>query len=421
MKGFLSSFFFGIIAFSISAQQTDPYSHKVFDPDLKTVQLYAFGNGTLHPGLSSNVLNLNANDKMVLEFDDLRASYRQFHVKLQHCNLDWTASRLSELEYLKDYNDFIINDYEVSQNTKIPYFHYAFVLPELRISGNYVLLLYENYISDEPIASLKFRALDSRLGISANVQTAQDPALWKTHQQVNFEVNYGNYAVRDPRNDFQILIRQNFNEQSTKTGFKASSLNGARSTLQFRFFNNENLFSAGNEFRYMDIRSNFNRGDNVAEIMQGFEDNIWLVPQSNRAVKTYLESVDLNGRFVIETLDDRNPAVNSDYLHIHSGFKTDELASNRRLCILGAFNQFNCDEIGEMQYVPDFGGYETTFLLKQGMYDFQFGLVDEIGNVDFQPLEGNFSDTKNSYEIFIYHKPPTAKSELLVGYALIEK
>jgi hypothetical protein len=409
------------IALGAFCQTYSVIENKIYDADLKTVQLYAFGNGQNNPGVNTNVLSLASRDQMVLEFDDLKASYRQFHVKIHHCNLDWTASRLRDLEYLSDYNDFIINDYEVSQNTKIAYYHYGYVLPEIKLAGNYVLYLYENSISNRPVATLRFHVLNSQIGITANIQTAQDPAFWRTHEQVNFELSYGNYDVRDPRNDFEILIRQNFRDETIKKDFRASSLNGSRRTLSYRFFNNENLFKAGNEFRYADLRSNFNRGTNVAEIQLGYEDNVWLVPQTSRSVKTYLESADLNGRYVIETIGGGNSSINADYMHVHAGFKTLEIATNQKLCMLGKFNDYDCSEVGQLNFNADFGGYETTISIKQGVYDFQFGVIDQNGLTDFTFLEGDFSDTKNSYEIFVYHKPPAAKSELLIGYALIQE
>lgn len=421
MKKVITLLILKFICFEVFSQMYEATEHKVYDDDIKTVQLYAFGNGAQMPGLSSRVLNLNNNDRMVLEFDDLKGSYRQFHVKIQHCNLDWSVSRLSDLEFLNDFNDFIINDYQISQNTKIPYFHYGFILPQLKISGNYTVLLYEDYLSDSPLASLQFSVVNPKVSISANIQIAQDPALWQSHEQINFELNYGNYQVSNPRNDFQIFIRQNYRGETTKTNFKASSVNAGTRTLTYRFFKNENIFLGGNEFRYVDLRSNFNKGGNIAEIQQGYEDNVWLIPQQSRAELTYLEAVDLNGRFIVETLDGAEPSTNADYMHVHAAFKLKELTTRDRVCLLGGFNQFDCNNSGELFYNPEIGAYETTFLLKQGMYDFQFALVDQTDKANFTVFEGDFSNTKNSYEIFVYHKPPGAKSEQLVGYTVVEE
>ena len=51
--------------------------------------------------------------------------------------------------------------------------------------------------------------------------------------------------------------------------------------------------------------------------------------------------------------------------------------------------------------------------------NFQFGIQENGGEMDMTLTEGNFVNTGNSYEIFVYHKPPSARSELLIGYSLI--
>ncbi len=392
----------------------------VLDPELQTVQLYPYNQSQNYSTLSPAVFTLGSTSSGVLEFDDLLASYRQFHVKIVHCNVDWTPSVLRELEYLNEYNDFIINNYEVSQGTKIQYFHYGFRLPEIKMSGNYVLQLYENSLSDAMLAQIRFKVLDPQVAVMATVQRPQDPGVWRTHQQVNFEINYGNYQIRDPRTEFIIQIRQNFRDETTKTGFTASSLNAARQTLSYKFFNNENLFPAGNEFRYVDIRSTYTSGNNIEETLQGYEDRVLLKIQQSRANRTYLDAADLNGRFIVETLEDQHPSISGDYIHLDVSFSSLILAPNQSLCILGGFNQFNCQNSAKMKFSNEFGGYTTELLLKQGIYDFQFAVMEPGKPLDFSFFEGNFTDTGNSYEIMVYHKPPAARSERLVGYALIE-
>lgn len=395
-------------------------SSVVNDPDIRTLQLYPYNQNDSYPTLRPAVFTLNSNEQWILEFDDLLASYRQFHVKIVHCNLDWTPSRLRDLEFLSDYNDFIINNYEVSQGTKVKYYHYGFELPKTKVSGNYILELYENDLYGIPLAKLRFRVLDTRLAITASVQTPQDPAMWRTHQQVNFEIAFGNYDVRNPRSDFHVEIRQNFRDETIKSGFAANSVNSSRNSLSYRFFNNENLFKAGNEFRYVDLRSTFARGDNIAEVKQSYEDQIWLIPQVRRSDKTYLNAPDLNGRYLVETLESGHPSVSADYVNTFVVFESEELPPHQKLCFLGGFNHFQCSDGGEMIYDYDKGYYRTKAVLKQGVYDFQFAIAEEGRPLDFSVLEGDFTDSGNSYEIFVYHQPPSARAALLVGYYLIE-
>ena len=54
---------------------------------------------------------------LVLEFDDLQAQRSNYYVKIIHCNYDWTKSTLQDLDFLTDYNEYPINDYDFSANT----------------------------------------------------------------------------------------------------------------------------------------------------------------------------------------------------------------------------------------------------------------------------------------------------------------
>lgn len=392
-------------------------SLRIYDPNIRTVQLYPFSN-TKYPALSPAVFSLNSMDPMILEFDDLTASYRQFHVKIVHCNQDWTSSILRDIDFLSDFNDFIINNFEVSQSTKVKYYHYGFQLPKQKISGNYMLEVYENSIEGPLILSHRFRVVDAQISVGAQANRPQDASLWRTHQQIDFEIDYGNYPLRDPRQELIVEIRQNLRDQTLKTNFRPSSVNLASRKLSYKLFSNENLFPAGNEFRILDIRSTYTNSRNVQNVKQGFQDQVFTVLQERRSNKTYLEAPDLNGRYLVETLEEPHPSVTADYIHVFFTANAQEVAPQQRFCVLGEFNGFNCSEFGEMEYDAATGVYGTEILLKQGIYDFQLGVV-ENGMVDFSFFEGDFTDTGNTYEIFVYHKPPAARSERLIGYTLI--
>jgi hypothetical protein len=59
-------------------------------------------------------------------------------------------------------------------------------------------------------------------------------------------------------------------------------------------------------------------------------------------------------------------------------------------------------------------------MMKLGVYDYRFVVKDIITNkVDYTYFSGNFTDTENVYELFIYHQPPTARAEKLIGYQVV--
>ncbi|MGR3809907.1 type IX secretion system plug protein [Jiulongibacter sp. NS-SX5] len=413
---------FWILKFSLFAFMTqgqEPLNSITYDPDIKTIQLYPYTQSSAHSDLSPAIFSLNSSQQWILEFDDLRASYRQFHVKILHCDLDWKLSRLRDLEYLTDYNDFIINDYHVSQGTKKPYYHYGFQLPKTKLSGNYILELYENDLYGEPLLRRRFRVVEALVGVSAEVQIPQDPSMWRTHQQVNFEIAHPAYEVRNPRTDFHIEIRQNFRDETIRSGFEASSVNNSRNTLAYRFFKNENLFEAGNEFRRLDIRSTYTSGTNVQETQQGYEDHVFVRVQSPRSNLTYLSSPDLNGQYIIETQEDGHPASTADYVNVHFKIESIEHPDYQKVCVLGGFNNYQCTNSAEMAYDYNQGVYQTNIALKQGVYDFQFAIEEKPQPLDFKFFEGNFSDTGNTYEVFVYHQPPSARAPMLVGYTIV--
>ena len=58
--------------------------------------------------------------------------------------------------------------------------------------------------------------------------------------------------------------------------------------------------------------------------------------------------------------------------------------------------------------------YEKELILKQGWYNYQY--VVESDTLSLNYLEGDHFETENEYEIFVYYKPITARSEVLIGY-----
>lgn len=391
------------------------------DRDLKTVQLYNVTTDDNGQKLSPAVRSLTGNDYLIFEFDDLLDEYRQFHVKIVRCNVQWEAADTREIQYLADFNDFIINRYQNSQGTKVSYFHYAFRVPEVKLSGNYVLQLFEDSVFGEPILQRRFRVYEPLVGISARVVPPVDNAFWRTHQQVEMEINYGKYPIRDPKGELLVSIRQNFRDDKTKSDFVASGVNLAKSEVYYRYFKNENLFEAGNEFRVLDLRTTFGKGANVAAYDAGFKDRIVVALQEPRAGKVYLEQFDMNGRFIVTNLDNPSPETSGDYLATSFAYKPRAVQQSDEIYLLGNFNDFRMLSENKCELDTDNDWYECTTLLKQGMYDFVFGT--KIGNsqeYEEASIEGNFTQTGNSYEVFVYHKPPAAREERLIGYFLIQ-
>lgn len=411
---FLLLFFISVVTM---AQQ--PITDNVLAENLKTVLLYAYNptaSGSAQT-LSPPVKSLYDSNPFVLEFDDLNAEYNQYHVKLIHCTSQWQPSDISDLDYLNDFNDFIINQYQISQNTKIQYYHYKFVVPAVKISGNYIVQVFEDYRLSEPIITKRMMVYEPLAQPIARIHTPQDATIWRTHQQLDFEIKYPNYNVRSARQEFKVMVRKNYDWHQLKTDLKPSSDNAASATLFFHFYNNEGVFDGGNEFRYFDIRSTYTRGVGVEFTRQGAFDEVWLRIQGYRGGISFTDQKDYNGMFVIENREKQNPATSCDYVWVNAQFRPSP-DDNNELYILGAFNNWQADNASLMEYDASSKLLTKRFLLKQGIYDYLFAARKADGSLDYTAYEGNFSDTENSFEIFVYHHPPASRAEKLIGYAV---
>ena len=70
-----------------------------------------------------------------------------------------------------------------------------------------------------------------------------------------------------------------------------------------------------------------------------------------------------------------------------------------------------------MTYNEETAQYEAIVKLKQGYYSYQYLMVDENGKTSFVPTEGNFYQTQNQYQVLVYYRSRTDRSDRLIGYA----
>ena len=400
---------------------TSSGSYTIDEGLLKSIVLYSYNPSDNFNERYNNpaVLNRNSlNSFLILEFDDLRAKYASFNAKIIHCDYNWKKSNLAEMEYLEGFNEFYINNYDVSQNTKIPYYHYSFKLPKTKISGNFILQVFENQTEGTPVFERKFRVFDQLVGVNGTIISAQDPQYWRTHQQLNMNIDLNNYNISFPQKELKIIIRQNQRDQKLTEIKNINFVNSGRNTYSLKYFDSENLFKAGNEFRHVDLSSSFKKGQNIFEIKLGTPDEITLVPQQKRSNKNYLNAYDNDGGYLVTNLENGEIDLNSDYVDLTFILNLPYQEAPNKPVLLGKLTDWN---FAEMDFNPNTQLYEKTILLKQGVYDFAFANKNvDSERVDEDIYEGNFSDTNNTYEIFIYHKPPGKRSEFLIAYQILK-
>ena len=86
---------------------------------IKTVQLFMFGNQLSYP-----ILELNSADRMELHFDDLDADIKNYSYTYQLCNADWTPATVSAFDFISGFMQQRISTYRTSNVALKRYTHY---------------------------------------------------------------------------------------------------------------------------------------------------------------------------------------------------------------------------------------------------------------------------------------------------------
>ena len=111
IKPFFASVLLFVSIISNAQNNNIEFTDKVYDEYIKTVQLYP-NNIRVSSQTQPPIISLRGGVALILEFDELFSEAYNYQVKIIHCNANWQPSELSPLQYLKDYNEYDINEFE---------------------------------------------------------------------------------------------------------------------------------------------------------------------------------------------------------------------------------------------------------------------------------------------------------------------
>jgi Domain of unknown function (DUF5103) len=381
-----------------------------YEPQIKTIQLSP-DNALLGPAVTPlGVWNL------LLRFDDLRAERDTYYAKIIHCNYDWTKSDLPDLDYLSTYNEFPINNSEYSVDTHIPYIHYWFHLPAVRLPGNYVLVVYRGTNLEDLVLSRRFMVFDPVVSFTKDGNLIGPGSIANMNQQLNFTVNYNKLTILNPLLDVHVNIRQNQRWDNMATNVSPSFVREIEKELEYRFFDESKMFRGGNEFRFFDLRSLNNPGRNVAYVAKTEKPyDVFIAKDKPRGDESYSQYDDLNGAFTIDNYDYRDLNF-TNYANVI--FSLESPAVQGDVYVTGAFNYWNLNKENKLYYDSAQGLYTGELLLKQGWYDYQY--LVKSSTIPATYFEGTHFETENFYEIFVYNRPFQPRADLLIGYIRLE-
>jgi hypothetical protein len=411
--------FFLFLCPGLWAQYVPPgniYPDAVFNENIKTARIFKADREISYP-----VSHFDDETPLLLTFDELSKTAKNYSYNIIHCDADWKQSRLTTHEYMDGFAVNYIRNYEYSFSTLIPYVHYSVSIPNedirLKVSGNYAIIVFEDGREDEPILCLRFSIVESLAVISAAANRARQTAYQNEWQQIDFTVRTVNYPVDNAHQDIKIVILQNGQWHNALTGLKPLFIR--QNELDYRH-EKATLFPAANEYRPLDLKS-INYTSTRMSAIEFERPTYHFLPYADESRLTgrYLYYEDFNGGYVVQSEKAKNPDTEADYVYVHFKLRMNQPLDGR-VYVLGAFCNYACTPDNLMTYNSAAGQYEARLLLKQGYYNYRYALLPfKTPVVDAALLEGNFYDTENNYIIYVYHRGRSSRYDRLIGISVI--
>ena len=354
------------------------------------------------------------NESITLRFDDLNADDSTYYYTVERANADWEKSDLFQADYMDGYDDIRIRDFSYSVGTLQSYIQYRLELPNtqtrLKKSGNYVLKIWDD--ARNLTLQKRFVIVDEAISIGVRVKRAQDLDTFQSHQSVQMSLITDGLNLRVPEEQLRVFVAQNQQWQTWRSAGKATYTLGNK--LEFNY-KPETLFAAGNEYHFFETQDIRGGGGNVAYVLR---DDVFvsvLTPQWVRAGRPYTYAPDINGDFRINSFQGVNPHTESDYSKVVFSLFAEDFLFDAAHYVVGDFNQHIKSDENKLRYNAETERFETTLLLKQGIYNYKFVSTDYDGNAYNNLISGSYWPTENTYWAFVYFRPIGARCDELIA------
>lgn len=392
------------------------YEDYTYVQNIRTVQLYPAVDD-----LKPAIIPLNEGMNLKLSFDDLDSDFKNYSYTFIHCDAYWRQSNIQKQEYLVGFTDNYIQNYRFSINTLTPFVHYSLEFPNRDVrfskSGNYLLVVYQNDDPNDVVITRRFMLYEQIVAIGGDVKRATSAEYRDTHHEIDFFINHANYAIQDPFRDLKVVIQQNRRWDNAIYGIQPRFIRGNQLDYDYEL---ENLFVAGNEFRYFDTKDLNLLLQRVAKIEYTDAWQVYVDNDNPRTFAKYSFYDDVNGLRVIRNQRGRDNDLEADYAWVHFRLRMPEPEENGNIYLFGQMSDWNIRPEFQMHYNYEQFAYEGKVFLKQGYYNYAYLLLkDGEYTGDISHVEGTRFETENDYAVYVYNMELGQRYDRLIGVMFI--
>ncbi|MFC5871112.1 protein of unknown function [Chryseobacterium arachidis] len=381
----------------------------VFGQNIQSIQLF-------NPQTNDETPVINFSQQLVLSFDDLTNSSEIYRYTIKHYNRNWEDDNLFFTEIANGSLNGLLDKFQYSFNTLQSYTHYTLTFPnekmQPKISGNFELIVYKDS-AEKPLFKRRFYIVEEAAALALNISRYADARNPNANQRVEVKAVSKSGDLTSNVNSMSLNVMQNNNPNVTISNLKATTTMGNQ--LLFQQMNL--VFPGNNEFYYFDNKNMNMAADMVraTELKDGVNNTylhpVWAFPLN------YQYQPDVNGAWYYRRNDlgnERNAEREADYSWVHFSLDSDPV--DQEIYVLGGFNNFKPSKENQMQYDATEKKYIAKIYLKQGFYNYILATRQGNGPLNFGEINGNFWQTENLYQAFLYYTPFGRNYDGLMGY-----
>ena len=381
----------------------------VYGQNIQSIQLF-------NPQTNDETPVIKFGEQLVLSFDDLTNGSEIYRYTIKHYDRNWNDDNLFFTEFATGTMNALLDKFQYSFNTLQAYTHYKLTFPndkiQPKISGNYELIVYKDSV-DKPLFKRRFYLVEDMATLGVNVSRIADAKNPNINQRVEIQALPKAGDLSSNVNSMSLNVMQNNNPNMTVSNLKPSSVLGNQLLFQqmnlafpgdneFYYFDNKNMTTPAVMVRAVEVKDDVNHT---------YLYPVWAFPLN------YQYQPDVNGAWYYRRNDlgrERDAEREADYSWVYFYLESDPV--DKDIYILGGFNNFKPGKENQMQYDAATKQYVAKLFLKQGFYNYILATKQGDAPLDFGEVNGNFWQTENLYQAFLYFAPFGRNYDGLMGY-----